>query len=98
MAALPSGRWTTYGDLAGLVGTAAQPLGLHIARCVECVNAHRVLGADGRVRPNFAWSDPTDDRKPEDLLREEGIEVTDGVAGPAHRLTSEELEQIAHDG
>ncbi len=97
MAALPPGRWTTYGDLAGLVGTAAQPLGLHISRCEECVNAHRVLGADGRVRPNFAWSDPTDDRKPEDLLRAEGVEVTDGVVSPGHRLTTDELEHIAHD-
>ena len=95
MAALPPGRWTTYGDLADLVGTAAQPLGLHISRCEECANAHRVLGADGRVRPNFAWTDPTDDRKPEDLLREEGIEVTDGVISPAHRLAPAELERIA---
>jgi alkylated DNA nucleotide flippase Atl1 len=95
MAALPAGRWTTYGDLANVVGTAAQPLGLHIARCQECENAHRVLGTDGRVRPNFAWADPSDDRKPEDLLRAEGVEVKDGVVGAAHRLTPAELEGIA---
>ena len=97
MAALPSGRWTTYGDLAELVGTAAQPLGLHIARCVECVNAHRVLGADGRVRPNFSWSDPNDQRKPEDLLRNEGVSVTGGVADMGRRLSTEDLLSLGGD-
>jgi alkylated DNA nucleotide flippase Atl1 len=94
MSALPPGRWTTYGDLADLVGTAAQPLGLHIARCRHCANAHRVLGADGRVRPNFAWDDPTDERKPEDLLREEGVPVRDGAADSAKRLSSDELASL----
>ena len=97
MAALPPGRWTTYGDLAQLVGTAAQPLGLHIARCEQCHNAHRVLGADGRVRPNFSWSDPADHRKPEDLLREEGMTVIGGVADTDKRLTVQDLERIASE-
>ena len=54
----------------------------------------RPPGARGRRPggPNFAWSDPTDDRKPEDLLRAEGVEVTDGVVSPGHRLTTDELE------
>ena len=91
MAALPEGRWTTYGDLAALVGTAAQPLGLHIARCTDCVNAHRVLGADGRIRPNFAWRDPAEERTPEDLLRAEGVELHDEVAGDSARLSADEL-------
>jgi alkylated DNA nucleotide flippase Atl1 len=95
---LPPGRWSTYGDLAGLVGTAAQPLGLHISKCPECLNAHRVLGSDGRVRPNFAWSDPTDGRKPEDLLRAEGVQVSDGVVSAEYRITTDEVERIAADG
>jgi alkylated DNA nucleotide flippase Atl1 len=94
MSALPSGRWTTYGDLADLVGTAAQPLGLHIARCSQCANAHRVLGADGRVRPNFTWDDPDDQRRPEDILKAEGLDVRDGVADPAGRLQPEELASL----
>ena len=31
IAAIPRGRWTTYGDLAQLGGTAAMPVGQHIA-------------------------------------------------------------------
>jgi alkylated DNA nucleotide flippase Atl1 len=97
MSTLPAGRWTTYGDLADLIGTAAQPLGLHIARCPDCMNAHRVLGADGRVRPNFTWTDPADNRKPEDLLADEGVEVRDGVADAATRLTPAELTSLSRD-
>lgn len=95
MEAVPSGRWTTYGDLAALVGTAAQPVGTHIAGCPDCPNAHRVIGADGRVRPGFAWSDPDDQRRPEDILRAEGVEVVDGVAARAQRLSVAELETLA---
>ena len=91
MAAIPPGRWTTYGDLAAVVGTAAQPLGQHIAACVECPNAHRVVGGDGRVRPNFAWTDPHDHRAPEQVLAAEGLGLRDGVADPAQRMSRDEL-------
>jgi alkylated DNA nucleotide flippase Atl1 len=97
MTAIPAGRWTTYGDLANLVGTAPQPLGNHIAGCPECLNAHRVLGADGRVRPNFAWSEPGEHRRPEDLLQDEGVHIGNGMADPAKRLTAAELEALADD-
>lgn len=91
LAALPSGRWTTYGDLAEVVGTAAQPLGHHIARCHECANAWRVLGGDGRPRPNFKWSDPTDIRTQEQALVDEAITFTDSVADSANRCGLAEL-------
>jgi alkylated DNA nucleotide flippase Atl1 len=95
MSAIPPGRWTTCGDLANLVGTAAQPLVNHIAGCPECPNAQRVLGADGRARPNFAWSDPNERRRPEDILQEEGVRIHNGTADPSHRLTATELEALA---
>lgn len=94
LAALPSGRWTTYGDLARVIGTAAQPLGLHVARCPDCVNAHRVLGSDGRVRPGFAWTDPDDERTPESLLEEEGVRFDGEIADRAKRLSTDELEDL----
>ena len=97
MTAIPAGRWTTYGDLANLVGTAPQPLGNHIAACPECLNAHRVLGADGRVRPNFTWSEPDEHRRPEDLLQDGGVHIGNGMADPAQRLTAAELEALADD-
>lgn len=88
---LPRGRWTTYGDLAAVVGTAAQPLGQHVAACQSCAHAWRVLGTDGRPRPNFAWSDPTDQRTPEQALTDEGVRFTNGAADPGQRLATEEL-------
>ncbi len=94
MHAIPRGRWTTYGDLARLIGTAAQPLGQHIAGCPDCPNAQRVLGADGRVRPNFAWSDTSESRTPEQVLTEEGVSVRAGVADRAQRMSTEDLQDV----
>jgi len=43
VAAIPPGFWTSYGDLAALGGTAAQPVGRHVAQarrpgwCLSCV-------------------------------------------------------------
>jgi alkylated DNA nucleotide flippase Atl1 len=94
MKAIPAGRWASYGDLAQVIGTAAQPLGGHIASCASCLNTHRVLGSDGRVRSAFRWADPTETRDPEGLLRDEGVSVENGVADVVRRLTVGELEQI----
>lgn len=94
MAALPEGRWTTYGDLAAFAGTAAQPLGAHVARCPECTNAHRVLNAQGRVSDGFGWLDSADDRDPRELLASEGVAFDGDVADPARRLTAEELASL----
>jgi alkylated DNA nucleotide flippase Atl1 len=92
--ALPAGRWTTYGDLAEVAGTAAQPLGQHIARCSECPNVVRVLGSDGRSRPNFAWTDPTDTRTQEQALVAEGVEFHAGVADRSKRLGPQEINRL----
>ncbi|QXC60785.1 MGMT family protein [Aquihabitans sp. G128] len=94
MAALPTGRWTTYGDLAAQMGTAAQPLGQHIANCPDCPNAQRVLGSDGRPRPNFAWSDPTDRRTQREALEGEGVTFSDGRASTRQRLAPSELAAV----
>jgi alkylated DNA nucleotide flippase Atl1 len=90
-AAIPAGRWTTYGVLAQLVGTAAQPLGQHITRCVECPHAHRVLSEKGVVSAGFTWSDPEDRRDPVQMLIDEGVDMTGGRASFAQRLDATEL-------
>lgn len=91
MASIPIGRWTTYGDLAELVGTAAQPLGQHIMRCSTCANAQRVLGGNGRASDGFAWTDPSDTRTQQRALEEEGVEFSKGVAADAQRIRAGEL-------
>jgi len=92
VAAIPPGRWTTYGDLAQLGGTAAMPVGQHLASDPNVINAHRVLGSDGKPRPDFRWTDPADPRDVADVLREEGIRFDrSGAASPSQRITAAEL-------
>jgi alkylated DNA nucleotide flippase Atl1 len=94
MAAIPAGHWTTYGDLATLVGTAAQPLGQHIQRCPACPNFQRVLGADGRPRPGFTLTDPNETRNQQELLDAEGLRFFNGAADPSRHLDAEALAEL----
>jgi alkylated DNA nucleotide flippase Atl1 len=91
LAAIPAGRWTTYGELAALVGTAAQPLGQHIQHCRACPNVQRVLGADGRPRPGVSWYDPEETRGQQELLEPEGVRFSDGAADPTRHLDAAAL-------
>jgi len=49
LAAITPGHWTSYGDLAEVIGTAAQPVGNHVTNCDQYENAYRVLSASGEV-------------------------------------------------
>ncbi len=62
LAGIPAGAWTTYGDLAALIGSHPVPVGVRLANH-PLPNAHRVLQADGTISPSFRWPDPdrTDD-------------------------------------
>jgi alkylated DNA nucleotide flippase Atl1 len=83
-----SGEWTTYGDLAHAVGSHPIAVGQHIARCDECENAWRVLGSDGRPRPNFEWADPECQDTVRDVLTAEDVQFLDtGQANAAQRVT-----------
>lgn len=93
--AVPAGRWTTYGDLADVVGTAPQPLGGHITTCSECVNAYRVLDANGRTSTGFRWTDPTDQRTQQQALEADGVEFRGDRADAAQRLSGEDLSALA---
>jgi alkylated DNA nucleotide flippase Atl1 len=95
MAVIPAGRWTTYGELAGLVGTAAQPLGQHIQHCPACPNAQRVLGAGGKPRPGVSWSDANERRSQQDWLETEGVGFINGAADPSRYLDAEALAALA---
>lgn len=91
VAAIPAGRWTTYGDLAELGGTAPVPVGQHLVNTAGLPNAHRVLGADGTPRPNFRWSDPDDHRDVREVLAGEGVIFgADGAAAAEQRIDAEQ--------
>lgn len=94
---IPAGRWTTYGDLAQMIGTHANPLGGHLGRCQDCRNAYRVLSADGRVAANFAWTNAdAHGVPPRQLLEEEGVAFSSaGAAADGLRLTADELTHLA---
>ncbi|WP_277210580.1 GmrSD restriction endonuclease domain-containing protein [Isoptericola croceus] len=91
---LPEGRWASYGELADAIGTASQPLGSHIANCRHCVNAWRVLTADGRIAPTFRWVNQDDTRDPKVVLETEGIAFADDKADPERQLGSDELADL----
>ena len=92
---IPAGRWTSYGELAAKVGTAAQPLGQHIATCEDCHNAWRILDAQGRSTPQFKWADLARKDTQQEALQSEGISFTgDGRADMEARITAEELEGL----
>lgn len=95
MRQLPAGRWTTYGDLATIAGTAPQPLGSHIARCPECANAHRVLGAGGVPSAGFQWTDPDRTESQRDVLEAEGLAFIDEAADPAAWMSASDLREMA---
>jgi alkylated DNA nucleotide flippase Atl1 len=89
-AVLPAGTWTTYGDLAELIGSHPVPVGVHLANH-PVTNAWRVLTADGSISPGFRWeaADRTDD--PKQLLESEGLTFTSGRANPSQRITATEI-------
>lgn len=92
LAALPPGAWTTYGDLAALIGSAAQPVGAHLAQSTGVTNAWRVLNSVGRVAENFRWTG--EDRGDVlEVLRTEGVRIDDKTkkADPEQRLSADDL-------
>lgn len=76
LAAIPPGRWTSYGEVAIVVGTYPQPLAAIIAR-YELPHAWRVLQWTGAISPGFRWLNPADLRDPRDVLEAEGLTFDD---------------------
>jgi alkylated DNA nucleotide flippase Atl1 len=92
-AALPSGVWTTYGDLAELIGSHPVPVGSYLAN-QPVPNAYRVLTSAGTISSGFRWPDPERSDDPLELLAADGIPIHDGHADPAHRVTALELAEL----
>jgi len=95
VAAIPAGRWTSYGEVAIVAGTHPNPLGQRLAtHPVE--NAHRVLQVAGRVSPGFAWLEPGRADDPQAVLESEGVRFDEqGRADGAQFVAAEELARLA---
>ncbi|MFY1678816.1 GmrSD restriction endonuclease domain-containing protein [Streptomyces sp. WMMC905] len=90
---MPAGTWTTYGDLAALIGTSAMGVGSHVSARPTLHGAYRVLLADGKVSPGFR---PPAGREgfpgPREALESEGVPFDEGGrARRSHRLTAADL-------
>lgn len=95
LAALPPGAWTAYGDLAALIGSAAQPVGAHLAQATGIANYWRVLNSAGRVAGAFRWVG--EDRGDVlEVLRAEGVRIDQKTkkAAPDQRLSADELAKL----
>ncbi|WP_394554620.1 DUF262 domain-containing protein [Agromyces sp. MMS24-JH15] len=93
VAAIPAGRWASYGDVAAVAGTHPVPLGQFLAT-KQVPGAHRVLQITGTVSPGFTWGpdSPNEGVDVHELLSQEGLEFdADGHASADQRLRVSEL-------
>lgn len=90
--AMPSGTWTSYGDIAALIGTHAVSVGNYLSSKAGVHGAYRVLTADGRISSGFRWTDEQHSGDPRDLLASEGVTFeAAGRAVRSQRLTTVDL-------
>ncbi|CAN5521525.1 hypothetical protein BH24ACT5_BH24ACT5_00270 [soil metagenome] len=95
LAEIPAGAWTTYSDVAAVIGTHQVPLGQRLANH-PAPNAHRVLKSGGIIAAGFRWLEPDRTDDPRMILEAEGVEFDDtGRANPVQRLEAEDLAILA---
>ncbi|MCB0998726.1 MAG: DUF262 domain-containing protein, partial [Acidimicrobiales bacterium] len=94
LALIPPGTWTTYGDIAAILGSHPVAVGALMATN-GVPNPWRVLNSQGRIADGFRWEDPSDNTDPLDLLRDEGAKVSeDGTVHPSQRLSLADLADL----
>ena len=92
--AIPAGGWTSYGDLAALLGTHHVPLGTRLANH-QVPNGYRVLRSDGSISPDFRWTEEGISGDPREILKSEGIRFDElGCADLNQRLSTEDLAHL----
>lgn len=94
IAEIPPGAWTTYGDLAALIGSHPVPVGARIAK-YPMSNGHRVLQVEGTISPGFRWYEPGRTDDPRAVLEEEGLRFdAAGRADRSQRLSADDLADL----
>ena len=94
VAEIPAGRWTSYGDVALVAGSYAQPVAAVIASH-HMQAAWRVLQAGGTISPGFRWLDAERTEDPRDFLRSEGLTFgPDDRADMQQFISAEELARL----
>ncbi|WP_460477272.1 GmrSD restriction endonuclease domain-containing protein [Brachybacterium huguangmaarense] len=92
IAEIPPGAWTSYGDLAALIGSHPVPVGAYISRH-PIPHGHRVLQGEGSVSPGFRWFDRKRSEDPIELLadsiRPAGQTLLRGSPSRTSRISSE---------
>lgn len=75
---IPSGKVATYGQIAAMAGNgaAARVVGnaLHVNPVPGVIPCHRVVNAQGRLAPHFAFGGDAEQQR---MLEAEGVEVCD---------------------
>ena len=70
-------------------------VGRYVGNEADLEGAWRVLGSDGKARPDFRWGDPADKRDLQEVLASEGLAVSsNGIADRSKRLRRGELEKL----
>ncbi|GBQ02390.1 DUF262 domain-containing protein [Streptomyces spongiicola] len=92
LVAMPSGTWTTYGDVAELIGSHPVAVGSYLGANPTVIGAYRVLTAEGKISPSFRWAEGSDRPPPQELLGSEGVRFDSwGRAHRTRRLSAAEL-------
>lgn len=95
LAALPHGTWTSYGDVAALLGSSAQAVGQHLSQPTGIIHAYRVLTSEGRIADGFRWPAGYTGPDVRARLAADGVLFTvTGAADPAQRLTPDDLATV----
>jgi alkylated DNA nucleotide flippase Atl1 len=94
LAELPAGSWTTFGDLATVIGGHPGGIGTYMIARPDLENMHRVLTSEGAVSTAFPWPDDRTET-PQEVLEREGVTFTaGGKANPAQRLSGADLAEL----
>ena len=88
------GEWTTYGDIAQVIGSHPRGLGAHIRNCSSEAPEWRILNKRGESQPGFTWTTRDFKGSQLDVLTDEGVAVIDEIrADPRARVDVAELQQ-----